>query len=92
MASPATAVPLAPVHLADLTAKQLAGLLAAPPAQLAVDCRWLPAPHPLGVGRFVSQLLALRSRGTRIHLAQVHPVLARCLHQLALSRVFHLQE
>ncbi|RFP63561.1 hypothetical protein D0N36_18725 [Hymenobacter lapidiphilus] len=80
-----------PLHLADLTAEQLAGLLVAPPAQLAVDCRWLLAPHPLGVGRFVSQLLVIRSRGTRIHLAQVHPVLARCLHHLGLSRVFHLQ-
>jgi hypothetical protein len=89
-ALPATSVVLTPVHLTGLTAKQLACLLLAPPVNLSVDCREQLVPHPQGVCRFVAQLLVIRSRGTCIQLCQVHPVLHRCLHLLALGPVFHL--
>ena len=75
---PAADPTLTPVNLADLTAKQLACLLVAPP------------PHPLGVCRFVAQLLLVRGRGTCIWLCNVHPGLRRCLQQLGLAAVFHL--
>ena len=81
---------LTPVNLADLTAKQLACLLVAPPPHLLVDCGGLLIPHPLGVGRFVAQLLLVRGRGTCIWLCNVHPGLRRCLQQLGLAAVFHL--
>ena len=81
---------LTPVNLADLTAKQLACLLVAPPSHLLVDCGGLLMPHPLGVGRFVAQLLLVRGRGTCIWLCNVHPGLRRCLQQLELAAVFHL--
>ncbi|SDY81240.1 hypothetical protein [Hymenobacter psychrophilus] len=89
-ALPATAVRPAPVYLADLTARNLALLLVAPPAHLSADCWGLAATYPRGVCHFVSQLLVLRSRGTGIRLCQVHPVLQRCLHGLALGAVFDL--
>ena len=87
---PAADPTLTPVNLADLTAKQLADLLVAPPAQLLIDCGGLLLPHPLGVCRFVAQLLQLRLRGTCLWLCNVHPKLRRCLHELQLSAVFCL--
>jgi len=87
---PATDLTLTPVNLADLTAKQLACLLVAPPPHLMVDCGGLLMPHPLGVCRFVAQLLLVRGRGTCIWLCNVHPGLRRCLQQLGLAAVFHL--
>ena len=81
---------LTPVNLADLTAKQLACLLVAPPPHLLVDGGGLLMPHPLGVGRFVAQLLLVRGRGACIWLCNVHPGLRRCLQQLGLAAVFHL--
>ena len=42
-------------------------------------------PHPLGVGRFVAQLLLVRGRGACIWLCNVHPGLRRCLQQLGLA-------
>ena len=87
---PAADPTLTPVNLADLTAKQLACLLVAPPPHLLVDCGGLLMPHPLGVGRFVTQLLQLRRRGTCLWLCNVHPGLYCCLHQLELSALFHL--
>ncbi|WP_216726991.1 hypothetical protein [Hymenobacter siberiensis] len=90
-ALPATTVAQKPLYLAGLTPKQLACLLLAPPAHLSVDCREQLVPHPQGVCRFVAQLLVIRSRGTCIQLCQVHPVLHRCLHLLALGPVFHLE-
>ena len=81
---------LTPVSLAALTAKQLASLLLAPPPQLLVDCDGLLLPHPLGVCRFVAQLLLLQSRGTSIRLCNVHPKLRGCLQYLKLGASFHL--
>ena len=78
------------MNLAELNVKQLACLLAEPPPQLLVDCGGLPAPHPLGTCRFVSHLLQLRRRGACVRLCNVHPVLHRCLHQLNLGALFHL--
>ena len=78
------------MNLAELTAKQLACLLLVPPPHLLVDCGGLLLPHPLGVCRFVTQLLLMRSRGTNIWLCNVHPVLHGCLHQLGLGAGFHL--
>lgn len=89
LAKPVTARAPTPVNLAGLSAKQLAGLLIAPP-QLLVDCGWLLNLHPLGVCRFVAQLLQLRQRRTCIGLCNVHPVLHRCLRQLELGPLFHL--
>ena len=80
------------MNLADLTAKQLACLLVAPPSQLLVDCGGQLLPHPLGVCRFVGQLLQMRLRGTCLWLCNVHPGLRRCLQQLELEAVFHLNE
>ena len=90
VANPAAAPALPPVNLANLTAKQVAGLLLAPPARLLVDCGSLLLPHPLGVCRFVAQLLTLQSRGTRIWLCNVHPRLRSCLRHLKLATLFHL--
>jgi hypothetical protein len=73
-----------------LTAKQLACLLLAPPPQLLVDCGGQQIPHPLGVCRFITQLLVIRSRETSLWLCNVHPVLHGCLHQLKLSALFNL--
>ena len=81
---------LTPVRLAGLTAKQLAVLLVAPPAHLLVDCGGLLLPHPLGVCRFVTQLLRISQRGTRLSLCNVHPGLFRCLQHLALEGLFLL--
>ena len=90
MARPvATPTPLS-VNLADLTAKQLMRLLVAPPSQLLIDCGRLLLPHPLGVCRFVAQLLQMRQRGTCIQLCNVHPGLRRCLQQLGLSAMLPL--
>ena len=88
--NPPSTSTLAPVNLADLTAKQVAGLLLAPPARLLIDCGSLLLPHPLGVCRFVAQLLVLQSRGTRIWLCNVHPGLRGCLRHLKLAALFHL--
>ena len=74
------------MRLADLTPKQLV----APPPQLLVDCGGRLLPHPLGVCRFVAQLLQLRRRGAHIWLCNVHPVLSSYLHQLKLGALFHL--
>ena len=60
--------------------------------QLLVDCGGLLVPHPLGVCRFVAQLLQLRLRGTGIWLCNVRPELHRYLHELRLCPVFHLGE
>lgn len=90
MAATGSAPALLPVNLTDLTAKQLACLLVAPPAQLLIDCGGLLLPHPLGVCRFVAQLLQLRLRGTGLWLCNVHPGLRHYLHQLRLDAVFHL--
>ena len=87
---PAAAPELPPVNLADVTAKQLACLPVTPPSHLLVDCGGLLMPHPLGVCRFVGQLLQLRLRGTRIWLCNVHPGLRRCLQQLKLGALLHL--
>lgn len=92
MAGPGDAPALRPVNLPDLTPQQLAGLLVAPPPQLLVDCGGLLVPHPLGVCRFVAQLLQLRLRGTGIWLCNVRPELHRYLHELRLCPVFHLGE
>lgn len=81
----AAAPALTPVNLARLSARQLARLLLGPPPQLLVDCGNLLMPHPLGVGRFVAQLLLLRQRGSRIWLCNVHPGLRRCLYQMKLG-------
>ena len=90
LSNPAATPALPPVNLADLTAKQVAGLLLAPPARLLIDCGSLLLPHPLGVCRFVAQLLQLRQRGTRLWLCNLHPGLRRCLHRLGLGSLFHL--
>ena len=90
LAGPDHALALAPVNLSDLTAKQLACLLVAPPPQLLVDCGGLLLPHPLGACRFVTQLLQLRRRGARLWLCNVHPELRRCLQHLNLAAVFQL--
>lgn len=87
---PAAGPALTPVNLNNLTAKQLAHLLVAPPARLLVDCGGLRIPHPLGVCRFVAQLLLMRGRGACIWLCDVHPGLGRCLHSLELAALFHL--
>jgi anti-anti-sigma regulatory factor len=87
----AAAPTLTPVHLADLTAKQLAALLVAPPPHLLVDCGGLLLPHPLGVCRFVAQLLQMRQRGTCLWLCNIHPALYRCLLRLELDALFHLK-
>ena len=89
-APPAAAPALTPVNLANLTAKQLACLLVAPPPHLLVDCGGLLLPHPQGVCRFVAQLLLMRSRGTCIWLCNLHPGLHHCLRQLDLAALFHL--
>ena len=81
---------MTPVNLAHLTAKQLSYLLVAPAPELLVDCGAQLVPHPLGVCRFVAQLLQLRARGARLWLCNVHPGLLRYLHQLNLGAVFHL--
>ena len=86
MARPGRAPALRPVSLAELTPKQLV----APPPRLLVDCGGRLLPHPLGVCRFVAQLLQLRLRGARIWLCNVHPVLRRYLRQLQLEALFHL--
>lgn len=90
MAGSGAAPALLPVNMVDLTAKQLAYLLVAPPSHLLVDCGGLLLPHPLGVCRFVAQLLQLHLRGTCIWLCNVHPKLRRCLYGLQLDTVFHL--
>ena len=90
MARPVAAPAPLSVNLADLTAKQLMCLLVAPPSQLLFDCGRLLLPHPLGVCRFVAQLLQLRRRGTRIRLSNVHPGLRSCLRHLKLAALFHL--
>lgn len=87
---PAAAAALTPVTVADLNATQLTYLLSKPPEQLLVDCGGQPAPHPLGVCRFVAQLLQLRSRGISIWLCNVHPVLRRCLYHVKLGPLFHV--
>lgn len=87
---PATAAALTPVNAADLNATQLTYLLSEPPAQLLVDCGGQLAPHPLGVCRFVAQLLQLRARGVSIWLCNVHPVLRRCLYHVKLGPLFHV--
>ena len=93
MAGPGEApAALLPVTLAALTAKQLACLLVAPPPRLLIDCGGLLLPHPLGVGRFVSQLLLMRRRGTCIWLCNLHPGLRGCLYQLELHTLFHVIE
>ena len=74
------------MRLADLTPKQLI----APPPRLLVDCGGRLLPHPLGVCRFVAQLLLLRGRGTCIWLCNLHPGLRRCLRRLDLATLFHL--
>ncbi len=76
--------------MANITAKQLACLLVAPPPHLLVDCGALLLPHPLGVCRFVAQLLQMRQRGTCLWFCNVHPGLRRCLHQLELDGLFYL--
>jgi hypothetical protein len=87
----AASATLTPVNLADLTAKQLAVLLVAPPPHLLVDCGGLLLPHPLGVCRFVAQLLHMRQRGTCLWLCNIHPALYRCLLRLELDVLFHLK-
>ncbi len=87
---PAADPTLTPVNLADLTAKQLARLLVTPPPHLLIDCGGLLVPYPLGVCSFVAQLLLMRGRGACIWLCNVHPGLHRCLHQLKLAALFHL--
>ena len=87
---PAAAAALVPLNVAALNATQLTDLLAEPPAHLLVDCRGQPALHPLGVCRFVAQLLQLRSRGISIWLCNVHPVLRRCLYHVKLGPLFHV--
>lgn len=84
---------LRPINLADLTPPQLTHLLVTPPPpQLLIDCGWLLLPHPLGVCRFVAELLQLRRLGTDIWLCNVHPELRRYLHELRLGTVFYLNE
>lgn len=91
MASPA-APALTSVRLGALTAKQLAVLLVAPPPHLLVDCGGQLLPHPLGVCRFVTQLLQISQRGTLLWLCNVHPSLHRSLWRLKLDDFFHLDE
>ncbi|WP_152560013.1 STAS domain-containing protein [Hymenobacter sp. IS2118] len=90
LAGTAAAPALMPVNLANITAKQLACLVVAPPAHLLIDCGGLLMPHPLGVGRFVALLLQMRQRGTCLRLCNVHPGLRRYLQQLGLEAVFYL--
>jgi len=87
---PATTVVPAPISFADLQVAQIACRLFVPPPQLLVDCGGLLVPHPLGVCRFVGQLLILCRRGTEIWLCNVHPGLRRCLQQLELGSLLHL--
>ena len=86
----AEAPALAPVNLVGLNARELAQLLVGPPPQLLVDCSRQLIPHPLGVCRFVAQLLQMRRRGTSIWLCNVHPGLQYCLGHLNLTAVFPL--
>ena len=86
LAEPGRVPALQPVRLVELTLKQLV----APPPRLLVDCGGRRLPHPLGVCRFVTQLLQLRRRGARLGLCNVHPGLRRYLHQLNLGALFHL--
>lgn len=91
LAGPAAATALAPEQFGDLSAEQLAQLLITPPPpHLTIDCGGQCAPRPAGVCRFVSYLLLLRQRGTSIRLRNVHPVLQRCLFQLRLENLLHL--
>ena len=90
MTETAEAPALAPVNLAGLNARELAQLLVGPPLHLLVDCGGLLLPHPLGVCRFVAQLLLMRRRGTSIWLCNVHPGLQYCLGHLNLAAVFPL--
>lgn len=92
MAGTGVSPALRPVNLADLTARQLACLLLAPPPDLLVDCGGLISPHRLGVCRFVTQLLQMRQRGSCIWLCNVHPVLQRCVHRLQLDALFPLHD
>ena len=92
IAGPDAAPALPPLNLTDFMAKPPAYLLVAPPPHLLIDCGGRPVPHPLGVGRFVAQLLLMRRWGTCIWLCNVHPGLRRCLHRLHLEAVFHLNE
>ena len=66
LAGPAVAAAPTPVKLAALDATELTRLLVAPPAQLLVDCGGQRTPHPLGVCRYVAQLLLLRRQGADI--------------------------
>lgn len=86
----AEAPALTPVNLASLNAQQLTKLLVGPPPLLLIDCGGQLIPHPLGVCRFVAQLLQLRLRGARVLLCNVHPGLRRCLYQLDLDAVLDL--
>ncbi|OUJ72378.1 hypothetical protein BXP70_19205 [Hymenobacter crusticola] len=88
MLNDSTTAALTPVVLASLNAKQLAELLVAPLPQLLIDCGELGIPHPLGVCHFVSQLLCLRRRGTRVWLCNVPLVLHHSLSQLGLGTLF----
>lgn len=90
LAGPVAAAALTPVKLAALEAAQLTRLLVAPPPQLVVDCDGQRTPHPLGVCRYVAQLLLLRRQGADVWLCNVHPGLRRYLHQLQLGALFHL--
>ena len=89
LAGPAAAAPT-PVILAALEAAQLTRLLVALPPYLVVDCGGQRTPHPLGVCRYVAQLLVLRRQGADVWLCNVHPGLRRYLHQLQLEALFHL--
>lgn len=90
MIGPASAPVLRPVSLSDLTASPLASRLLAAPALLLIDCEGRLLPHPLGVCRFVAQLLQLHQRGASLWLSNVHPELRRSLHHLGLGAVLHL--
>jgi hypothetical protein len=81
---------LPPVDLSDLTETQLLRLLATPPSNLLVDCGGRLMPHQLGVCCFVEQLLQMHQHGACLWLCNVHPGLRRCLHQLKLGPLLHL--
>ncbi len=76
-----------------MTAAQVAGTLPGSPRQprprLLIDCGALKCLRTLGVSYVVSELLVLHNAGADVWLHNVDPVLARCLHLLQLSRLFH---
>ncbi|OON66442.1 hypothetical protein B0919_21640 [Hymenobacter sp. CRA2] len=81
-----------PVDLDTVEANQLARMLLpqATHPRLLIDCARLKSLRTLGVSHVVSQLLVLHQGGAEIWLANVTPLLGRCLGLLRLGQLFHL--